>query len=168
MGRLKVAKQGSCRRPKWSVEWLTEPGDQPLMKVDGSAVVGKDVVVSANEKKKGGLLIRGLTGDFFRVVENKPQVEVHINGIPSKCSGDCSFEWSEEETPVVTGISPSSGSSGLGTLLTRDGLQQRKRNHRGGKSQVSGGRDHSYHSGVQTGRLQRWDLPGVGQLPLSG
>ncbi|KAM4573726.1 uncharacterized protein l1td1 [Odontesthes bonariensis] len=26
----------------------------------------------------------------------------------------------------------------------------------------------SYHSGVQTGRLQRWDLPGVGQLPLSG
>ncbi|KAM4540003.1 PKHD1 like 1, tandem duplicate 1 [Odontesthes bonariensis] len=121
MGRLKVAKQGSCRRPKWRVEWLTKPGDQPLMKVDGSAVVGKDVVVSANEKKKGGLLIRGLTGDFFRVVENKPQVEVHINGIPSKCSGDCSFEWSEQETPVVTGISPSSGSSGLGTLLTVTG-----------------------------------------------
>lgn len=37
------------------------------------------------------------------------QVEVYINGIPSKCSDDCSFEWSEEKTPVVTGISPSQG-----------------------------------------------------------
>lgn len=37
------------------------------------------------------------------------QVEVFINGIPSKCSGDCGFGWSEEKTPVVTGISPSQG-----------------------------------------------------------
>ena len=37
------------------------------------------------------------------------QVEVYINGIASKCSGDCGFEWSEEKTPVVTGISPSQG-----------------------------------------------------------
>lgn len=38
-----------------------------------------------------------------------PQVEVFINGIPSKCSGDCGFEWSEDHTPVVTGISPTQG-----------------------------------------------------------
>ncbi|KAG7219452.1 hypothetical protein INR49_009286 [Caranx melampygus] len=62
-----------------------------------------------------------------------PQVEVHINGIPSRCSGDCGFDWSEERTPVVSGISPtqvrsgrmsddSAGSSlGLGTLLTITG-----------------------------------------------
>lgn len=37
------------------------------------------------------------------------QVEVYINGIISKCSGDCGFEWSEDSTPVVTGISPSQG-----------------------------------------------------------
>ncbi|TKS89105.1 Fibrocystin-L Polycystic kidney and hepatic disease 1-like protein 1 [Collichthys lucidus] len=121
MGQVNVAKQGTCRRPKWRVEWLNKPGDQPLMQINSSSVVGGNAVVSAREKTKGGSLIRGLTGDFFRLCETKPQVEVFINGIPSKCSGDCGFEWSEEMTPAVTGISPSQGSNGLGTLLTVTG-----------------------------------------------
>uniref|UniRef100_A0A3B4Y513 PKHD1 like 1, tandem duplicate 2 n=1 Tax=Seriola lalandi dorsalis TaxID=1841481 RepID=A0A3B4Y513_SERLL len=121
MGQVSVAAQGSCRRPQWRVEWLTQPGDQPLIQVNSSSVVGGNAVVSARERKKGGLLIRSLTGDFLRVWETKPQVEVYINGIPSKCSGDCGFDWSEEKTPVVSGISPSQGSHGLGTLLTVTG-----------------------------------------------
>ncbi|XP_059206673.1 fibrocystin-L-like isoform X1 [Centropristis striata] len=121
MGQVDVDWQGTCRQPKWRVEWLTKPGDQPLMEIDDSAVVGDDVEVRADEKKKGGLLIRGLTGDFFRVSQNKPQVEVLINEIPSMCSGDCGYEWSEDKTPAVTGISPTQGSDGLGTLLTVTG-----------------------------------------------
>uniref|UniRef100_A0A8D3DR72 PKHD1 like 1, tandem duplicate 2 n=1 Tax=Scophthalmus maximus TaxID=52904 RepID=A0A8D3DR72_SCOMX len=109
MGQVSVTKQGSCRRPKWRVEFLTKPGDQPLMQVNSSSVVGRNAYVVADEKKKGGLLIRSLRGDFFRVCETKPQVVVFINEIPSHCSGDCGFEWSEETTPVVTGISPSQG-----------------------------------------------------------
>ncbi len=46
------------------------------LQVDSSSVVGKNAVVSAHEKKKGGLLIRGVTGDFFRVWETKPQVQL--------------------------------------------------------------------------------------------
>uniref|UniRef100_A0A3Q2Z1Q4 PKHD1 like 1, tandem duplicate 1 n=1 Tax=Hippocampus comes TaxID=109280 RepID=A0A3Q2Z1Q4_HIPCM len=53
-------------------------------------------------------------------VEMHGQVEVYINDIPSKCSGDCGFEWLAEKTPVISGISPSQ-SSGLGTLLTVTG-----------------------------------------------
>ncbi|KAM3595703.1 uncharacterized protein V6R79_001361 [Siganus canaliculatus] len=121
MGQVSVKWQGTCRRPKWRVEWLTRPGDQPLIQINSSSVVGDDADVSASEKKKGGLLLRSLTGDFFRVWESKPQVDVYINGIPSKCSGDCGFEWSEDSTPLVTGISPSQGSHGLGTLLTITG-----------------------------------------------
>ncbi|XP_038580507.1 PKHD1 like 1, tandem duplicate 1 [Micropterus salmoides] len=121
MGEVSVTKQGSCRRPEWMVKWLTKPGDQPLLTVTNLSVVGENAVVSAREITKGGLLMRSLTGDFFRVWETKPQVEVYINGIPSKCSGDCGFEWSADMTPVVTGISPSQGSNGLGTLLTVTG-----------------------------------------------
>ncbi|XP_054620387.1 fibrocystin-L-like isoform X2 [Dunckerocampus dactyliophorus] len=121
MGLVDVKYIGTCRQPKWKVEWLTQPGDQPLLQLNGSLVVGKDVVVWAHERTKGGQLMRSLTGDFLRVWETKPQVEVYINGIPSKCSGDCGFEWSEEKTPVVSGISPSQGSIGLGTLLTVTG-----------------------------------------------
>ncbi|TNN42134.1 Fibrocystin-L [Liparis tanakae] len=80
MGEVSVSSVGSCREPRWRVEWLTNPGDQPLI-----------------------------------------QVEVFINGIISKSSGDCGYEWSEDKTPIVTGISPSEGSDGLGTLLTVTG-----------------------------------------------
>ncbi|XP_058475058.1 PKHD1 like 1, tandem duplicate 1 [Solea solea] len=121
MGQLKVQWQGTCRKPKWRVEWLTNPGDHPLFQIDSTSIVGSNGVVFAKEKKQGGTFIRSLTGDFFRVWETKPQAEVVINGLPSKCTGDCSFVWSDEQTPVVTGISPSQGSSGLGTLLTVTG-----------------------------------------------
>ena len=37
------------------------------------------------------------------------QVEVEINTVPSKCTGDCSFSWSDVYTPVITAISPETG-----------------------------------------------------------
>uniref|UniRef100_A0A8C5H567 Fibrocystin-L-like n=1 Tax=Gouania willdenowi TaxID=441366 RepID=A0A8C5H567_GOUWI len=92
-----------------------------LLQIDYSKVVGVNPMVSSTETTKGGLLRPRLSGDFFRTPEPKPQVEVFINGIPSSCSGSCSFEWSEDKTPVVTGVSPSEGSDGLGTLLTITG-----------------------------------------------
>lgn len=49
------------------------------LQVDDASVIGENVVVSAKERKKGGLLIRSLTGDFFRVCETKPQVTALIH-----------------------------------------------------------------------------------------
>ncbi|XP_069372727.1 PKHD1 like 1, tandem duplicate 1 [Paralichthys olivaceus] len=120
MGQVSVTYQRTCRQPKWRVKWLTNPGGQPLIQINSSSVVGQNAAIKAQAKTNGGLHIKSLGGDFFRVWEPKPQVEVSINGIPSKCSGDCGFEWSEEKTPVVTGISPSQGS--MGTLLTVTGM----------------------------------------------
>ncbi|XP_056273684.1 fibrocystin-L-like [Pseudoliparis swirei] len=128
MGEVSVRSLGSCRAPRWRVEWLTNPGDQPLIQVVGSSLVGQNAAVYAKEKKKGGLLTRSLTGDYFRVWEDKPQVEVFINDIISKSSGDCGYEWSEDKTPIMTGISPSEGSNGLGTLLTVTGTGFRSEN----------------------------------------
>uniref|UniRef100_A0A3B5MPL8 G8 domain-containing protein n=1 Tax=Xiphophorus couchianus TaxID=32473 RepID=A0A3B5MPL8_9TELE len=122
VGQVKVEDLGTCRLPEWRVTWLTSRNEFFMsLQVDDSAVVGNNVNFVVREKAKGGLLTLGLTGDFFRVWEAEPQVEVYINGIPSNCSGRCSFRWSEEETPVVTGISPTQGSDGLGTLITITG-----------------------------------------------
>uniref|UniRef100_A0A8C5F806 PKHD1 like 1, tandem duplicate 1 n=1 Tax=Gadus morhua TaxID=8049 RepID=A0A8C5F806_GADMO len=121
MGQVQVKAEGSCRRPYWKVTWTTAPGDQPLMKINGSNVTGNHPVVEAREKVKGGQFMRNIGGELLRTLERTPQVEVIINGISSKCSGDCGFEWSEDSTPVVTGISPSQGSEGLETLLTVTG-----------------------------------------------
>ncbi|CAL8298854.1 unnamed protein product [Lota lota] len=121
MGQVQVQTEGSCQQPKWKVKWLTRPGDQPLMQINDSKVIGNNPVVEAKERIKGGLFLRNLGGNDIRTLESKPQVEVIINGISSKCSGDCGFEWSEDHTPVVTEISPSQGSNGLETRVTVTG-----------------------------------------------
>ncbi|XP_072303332.1 fibrocystin-L-like [Eucyclogobius newberryi] len=121
MGEVEVKYVGTCRKPQWRVEWVSKPGNQPEIKIDSSNIVGPNVHFFSQENKEGGMLHPRIMGDHFRVMEAKPQAQVFINNIPSWCSGDCSFEWSPEKTPVLTGISPSQGSVSLGTLLTVTG-----------------------------------------------
>ncbi|KAI4871505.1 hypothetical protein NFI96_027165, partial [Prochilodus magdalenae] len=121
LGQLSVARTGNCKGYNWSVEWLTMPGSQPLLQINDSTVAGVNPSVTAQFREKGGLFKQRIMGDFLRVLTDKTQVQVLINGIPSKCSGDCGFTWSEAKTPTVTGISPSEGASALGTVLTISG-----------------------------------------------
>ncbi|XP_066530272.1 fibrocystin-L-like [Hoplias malabaricus] len=118
LGQLGVTKTGTCKGAQWRIEWLTQPGTQPLLQVNDSAVVGVNPSVRAVFIERGGLFKQRIMGDFLRVPTNNIQVQVFINGIPSVCSGDCSFSWSQAKTPSVTGISPSQGASELGTVLT--------------------------------------------------
>ncbi|KAM6974364.1 PKHD1 like 1, tandem duplicate 1, partial [Tautogolabrus adspersus] len=121
MGQVNVKQRGNCRRPHWWVKWLTNPGNQPLIKVNSSMVVGNKPNVFVRERTRGGVRMRILPADLLRVPEPKTQVMVLINDIISMCSGDCGYEYSVEKTPVLTGISPTKGSNVLGTLLTVNG-----------------------------------------------
>ncbi|KAA0710209.1 Fibrocystin-L Polycystic kidney and hepatic disease 1-like protein 1 [Triplophysa tibetana] len=112
LGQLKVYRYGDCRGYTWDIWWLT---------IDSSAVVGVNPSVTSQEIEQGGIFKRKITGDFLRIPTDKPQVEVFINGIPSWCSGDCSFTWSESKTPTVTRVSPTEGSSGLATVVNITG-----------------------------------------------
>ncbi|RXN34425.1 fibrocystin-L isoform X1 [Labeo rohita] len=109
LGQLQVDRYGDCKGYYWNIQWLTMPGNQPLLKARkcsecwGFCIMGK----LKNER-------------FIRIITDR-QVEVFINGIPSWCSGDCGFTWSQSKTPTVTGIYPMQGSSGLGTVLTITG-----------------------------------------------
>nr|XP_055075131.1 fibrocystin-L-like [Misgurnus anguillicaudatus] len=121
LGQLNVQRSGDCKGYSWDIWWLTVPGNQPLLEIDSSAVIGVNLSVTSHKVEQGGLLKERITGDFLRTPTDKPQVEVFINGIPSWCSGDCGFTWSESKTPTLTGISPTEGSSGLSTLLNITG-----------------------------------------------
>ncbi|XP_072530724.1 PKHD1 like 1, tandem duplicate 1 [Salminus brasiliensis] len=121
LGQLSVTRTGDCKGHIWTVQWLTMPGSQPLLQINDSAVVGVNPSVAAQVKEQGGLFKQSIMGDFLRVPTNKTQVQVFINGIPSVCSGDCGFTWSQARTPNVTGISPSQGASALNTVLTISG-----------------------------------------------
>ncbi|KAG7317211.1 hypothetical protein KOW79_019509 [Hemibagrus wyckioides] len=122
LGMLSVTSTGNCKGYLWEINWLTIPGNQPLLQVNDSGVVGLNPSIKAQVKQQGGLLKQSIIGDSLRVPTNKTQVQVFINGIPSKCSGDCGFAWAESKTPIVTGITPTQGASTLGTILTISGL----------------------------------------------
>ncbi|KAI7798962.1 putative fibrocystin-L [Triplophysa rosa] len=121
LGQLEVHRNGDCRGYTWDIHWLTVPGNQPLLEINSSAVVGVNPSVTSHEIKQGGIFKHKITGDFLRIPTDKPQVEVFIKGIPSWCSGDCSFTWSESKTPTMTGVSPTEGSNGLATVLNITG-----------------------------------------------
>ena len=57
----------------------------------------------------GGVFIEPIPGDMLRTAHTIPQVTVKVNNIPSRCDGDCGFEWLQESTPTITAISPTSG-----------------------------------------------------------
>uniref|UniRef100_A0A3B4AFD8 Uncharacterized protein n=1 Tax=Periophthalmus magnuspinnatus TaxID=409849 RepID=A0A3B4AFD8_9GOBI len=111
IGEVEVKYEGTCRKPMWKVEWVSKPGNQPEIQIDSSNIIGPNINFFSRENTQGGMLHNRLTGDYFRVKETKPQAQVFINNIPSWCSGDCSFEWSAEKTPIITNINPSQGIS---------------------------------------------------------
>ncbi|XP_072925977.1 LOW QUALITY PROTEIN: PKHD1 like 1, tandem duplicate 1 [Hemitrygon akajei] len=123
IGTVAVWGTGSCSRYLWRVTWLNKVGNQPMLQVNDSNVHGINAGISVTENKRGGQFSQRLIGDLFRTPHILPQVQVFINGIPSKCSGDCGYRWTSAKTPVITGISPSRGSSVSGTVLTISGFQ---------------------------------------------
>ncbi|XP_067888793.1 PKHD1 like 1, tandem duplicate 1 [Heterodontus francisci] len=121
IGTVSVTKSGNCAACQWTVQWLSKAGNQPTLKINDSNVRGLNARVTVYNQKQGGLFSQRLTGDLFRTPHTQPQVEVFINGIPSKCSSNCGYKWSSEKTPVISGISPTTGSRTGGTVLTISG-----------------------------------------------
>ena len=48
------------------------------------------------------------------------QVTVHINEIPSRCDGDCSFQYMDGDTPQISGITPTEGNDTNGLFTLHD------------------------------------------------
>ncbi|XP_059501744.1 PKHD1 like 1, tandem duplicate 1 isoform X2 [Stegostoma tigrinum] len=123
MGTVSVMKTGNCSAAQWTVRWLSKPGNQPKLKINGVNVIGVNATVKVYNKQRGGLFSEHLMGDLFRTPHTQPQVEVFINGIPSNCSGNCGYEWSAEKTPAISHITPTTGSRTGGTVLTITGFR---------------------------------------------
>uniref|UniRef100_A0A8C5WI58 Fibrocystin-L n=1 Tax=Leptobrachium leishanense TaxID=445787 RepID=A0A8C5WI58_9ANUR len=109
LGQVSVyARDGSCTGYNWYFKYLTAAGYQPLLQINDSAVTGVNPKISAVKKTSGGLFRQHLFGDLLRTPHANPQVEVRINGVPSKCVGDCSYMWDHEQTPAIDSINVTS------------------------------------------------------------
>ncbi|XP_056378576.1 fibrocystin-L-like isoform X2 [Hyla sarda] len=105
LGQVSVlSRNGDCRGYTWQVKFLTAAGYQPLLQVNDSKVTGIQASVSTVKVTSGGLFRQHLLGDLVRTLNKMPQVEVYINGIPSKCSGNCDYTWDAKQTPVIYSI----------------------------------------------------------------
>uniref|UniRef100_A0A8C5R062 PKHD1 like 1 n=1 Tax=Leptobrachium leishanense TaxID=445787 RepID=A0A8C5R062_9ANUR len=110
LGRVSVyARYGSCTGYTWYIRFLTAAGYQPLLQIDNSTVTGLNATFSTNKVTSGGLFRQHLFGDLVRTAHAKPQVEVFINGVPSKCVNDCGYMWDQEQTPVIDSIKVTRG-----------------------------------------------------------
>ncbi|KAM4704928.1 fibrocystin-L [Rhinophrynus dorsalis] len=99
-----LSRYGSCSGYSWQIKFLKATGSQPVLQINDSSVTGLNASIYARKTTEGGLFRQHLLGDLVRTAHKEPQVEVYINGIPSKCSGNCGYKWSTSLTPVIEGI----------------------------------------------------------------
>ena len=109
IGDLSVTKTGNCANFDLRVTFESLSGDLPEMSLSDGDLEGIDAAASVSTNVDGGLVYDPLTGDMVSTVETSPQVRVYINDVPTKCSGDCSFQWDSSVTPTVTSVTPTSG-----------------------------------------------------------
>ncbi|ELK37593.1 Fibrocystin-L [Myotis davidii] len=121
VGRVSVTREGTCAGYSWNIKWRSACGKQALLQVNDSNIIGEMANMTVTKVKEGGLFRQRILGDLLRTPSQQPQVEVSVNGIPAKCSGDCGFTWDPMTTPIIRTISPSKGSSEEGTILTISG-----------------------------------------------
>ncbi|XP_007188845.2 fibrocystin-L isoform X1 [Balaenoptera acutorostrata] len=121
VGQVSVTREGSCAGYSWHVKWRSTRGKQNLLQINDSNIFGEKANVMVTRIKEGGLFRQRILGDLLRTPSKQPQVEVYVNEIPAKCSGDCGFTWDPTTTPQVWAISPSQGSYEESTILTVSG-----------------------------------------------
>ncbi|XP_049710533.1 fibrocystin-L isoform X3 [Elephas maximus indicus] len=121
MGRVSVTREGTCAGYSWTIKWRSMCGKQNILQTNDSNIIGEKANMTVTKIKEGGLFRQRILGDLLRTPNQQPQVQVYVNGIPAKCSGDCEFTWDPMTTPLVLAINPSQGSYEESTILTISG-----------------------------------------------
>ncbi|OCT77100.1 fibrocystin-L [Xenopus laevis] len=127
LGQVSVTSgSGSCAGYSWRIKYLTSTGSQPLLQINDSLVTGINATITTKKLTSGGLFRQRFLGDFLRTPNKDPQVEVYINGIPSKCSGNCGYTWMGAQTPVISGLNTTTydNAAAQGLLISGAGLSK--------------------------------------------
>uniref|UniRef100_A0A8C5IPZ5 PKHD1 ciliary IPT domain containing fibrocystin/polyductin n=1 Tax=Junco hyemalis TaxID=40217 RepID=A0A8C5IPZ5_JUNHY len=107
----------SCYESVWTLTWEKTAGDLPnVISVSAENLTGLKPTVSTRVVYDGGVFIGPIFGDMLATPHNQTQVVVMVNDVLANCSGSCSFQFSQELTPIVRDVEYSSGNGG--DLLT--------------------------------------------------
>ncbi|NWU65963.1 PKHD1 protein, partial [Pterocles burchelli] len=110
----------SCYEKIWTLTWKTKTGDLPnVISVSDENLTGLKPSVSSRVVYDGGVFIGPIFGDMLATFNNRTQVVVVVNDIPANCSGSCFFQFSQELTPLVSGVQYSSDDGSQATVVIR-------------------------------------------------
>ncbi|NXJ91854.1 PKHD1 protein, partial [Corythaixoides concolor] len=108
----------SCYESTWTLTWKTKTGDLPnVINVSAENLTGLKPTVSSRVVYDGGVFIEPIFGDMLATFNNKTQVVVVVNDVPANCSGSCSFQFSQELTPLVGDVEYSSDDGSQATVV---------------------------------------------------
>ncbi|NXK91009.1 PKHD1 protein, partial [Formicarius rufipectus] len=116
----------SCHERVWTLTWKKTIGDLPnVLSVSAKNLTGLKAAVSTRVVYDGGVFIGPIFGDMLATLNNQTQVVVVVNDVPSNCSGSCSFQFSQELTPIVSDVKYFSDDGPLATVVIRgDGFTE--------------------------------------------
>ena len=107
-GTVSIHRSGDCTGYNWDIKWTTG-GNKPPIQISSSDLEGDSPTIVSTTSIDGGVKFIPIIDDMLRTKHSKPQVNVHINGIPSKCSSQCDFELVQSDSkPTVDSIDISS------------------------------------------------------------
>ncbi|XP_054677399.1 fibrocystin isoform X8 [Grus americana] len=110
----------SCYESIWTLTWKTKTGDLPnVINVSAENLTGLKPTVSSRVVYDGGVFIGPIFGDMLATFNNKTQVVAVVNDILANCSGSCSFQFSQELTPLVSDVEYSSDDGSQATVVIR-------------------------------------------------
>ncbi|XP_009642896.1 fibrocystin, partial [Egretta garzetta] len=110
----------SCYERIWTLTWKTKTGDLPdVISVSAESLTGLKPTVSSRVVYDGGVFIGPIFGDMLATFNNKTQVVVVVNDVLANCSGSCSFQFSQELTPVVSDVEYLPGDGSQATVVIR-------------------------------------------------
>ncbi|XP_063186731.1 fibrocystin isoform X2 [Chroicocephalus ridibundus] len=113
-------ESNSCYESIWTLTWKTKTGDLPnFINVSAENLTGLKPTVSSRVVYDGGVFIGPIFGDMLATFNNKTQVVVAVNDILANCSGSCSFQISQELTPLVSDVQYSSDDGSQATVVIR-------------------------------------------------
>ncbi|NWS93049.1 PKHD1 protein, partial [Toxostoma redivivum] len=110
----------SCYESVWTLTWKKTAGDLPnVISVSAGNLTGLKPSVSTRVVYDGGVFIGPIFGDMLATPHNQTQVVVMVNDVLANCSGSCSFQFSQELTPIVRDVEYSSGEGSQATVVLR-------------------------------------------------
>ncbi|NXT47008.1 PKHD1 protein, partial [Pluvianellus socialis] len=110
----------SCYESIWTLTWKTKTGDLPnVINVSAENLTGLKPTISSRVVYDGGVFIGPIFGDMLATFNNKTQVVVVVNDVLANCSGSCSFQFSQQLTPLVSDVEYSSDAGSQATVVIR-------------------------------------------------